>query len=177
MPTGTGKTITLLSLITSYQLAHPEIGKLVYCTRTVPEMEKVLQELKELCDFRARFALLALSTKLSKAGLGCCSACTDTCLDRCTLLDTSSTYVDNMLQTLHHTEPRGLEKSHSMSCLAACGPGGFAEQIWSACLQVLHGTGAESPSDSGSWTVITQESVCPPQCCWYHPLQLLQNSH
>lgn len=55
MPTGTGKTITLLSLITSYQLAHPEIGKLVYCTRTVPEMEKVLQELKELVDYRARW--------------------------------------------------------------------------------------------------------------------------
>ena len=46
MPTGTGKTITLLSLITSYQLAHPEVGKLVYCTRTVPEMEKVLAELQ-----------------------------------------------------------------------------------------------------------------------------------
>lgn len=54
MPTGTGKTITLLSLITSYQLEHPEIGKLVYCTRTVPEMEKVLQELKELVDYRSR---------------------------------------------------------------------------------------------------------------------------
>ena len=25
MPTGTGKTITLLSLITSYQFAHPEV--------------------------------------------------------------------------------------------------------------------------------------------------------
>lgn len=58
MPTGTGKTITLLSLITSYQLAHPEIGKLVYCTRTVPEMEKVLQELKELVDYRSRYSLL-----------------------------------------------------------------------------------------------------------------------
>ena len=57
MPTGTGKTITLLSLITSYQLAHPEIGKLVYCTRTVPEMEKVLQELKELVDYRSRSLL------------------------------------------------------------------------------------------------------------------------
>jgi DNA excision repair protein ERCC-2 len=40
MPTGTGKTISVLSLVTSYQLAHPECGKLVYCTRTVPEMEK-----------------------------------------------------------------------------------------------------------------------------------------
>ena len=48
MPTGTGKTITLLSLINSYQLAHPEVPKLVYCTRTVPEMEKALEELREL---------------------------------------------------------------------------------------------------------------------------------
>ncbi|KAK9823916.1 hypothetical protein WJX72_006337 [[Myrmecia] bisecta] len=55
MPTGTGKTITLLALVTSYQLAHPEVGKLVYCTRTVPEMEKVLVELKELIDYRAKY--------------------------------------------------------------------------------------------------------------------------
>ena len=48
MPTGTGKTITLLSLITSYQRAHPHMGKLIYCTRTIPEMEKVLEELKAL---------------------------------------------------------------------------------------------------------------------------------
>jgi len=48
MPTGTGKTITLLSLITSYQRAHPEMGKLIYCTRTIPEMEKCLEELKAL---------------------------------------------------------------------------------------------------------------------------------
>ena len=48
MPTGTGKTITCLALITSYQLAHPECGKLIYCTRTVPEMEKVLAELRVL---------------------------------------------------------------------------------------------------------------------------------
>lgn len=30
MPTGTGKTITLLSLITSYQLAHPEVSQLTH---------------------------------------------------------------------------------------------------------------------------------------------------
>ena len=57
MPTGTGKTITLLSLITSYQLAHPEVGKLIYCTRTVPEMEKVLIELQELIDYRSKYFL------------------------------------------------------------------------------------------------------------------------
>jgi DNA excision repair protein ERCC-2 len=48
MPTGTGKTITVLSLCVSYQLAHPEVGKLIYCTRTVPEMEKVLAECRTL---------------------------------------------------------------------------------------------------------------------------------
>ena len=63
MPTGTGKTITLLSLITSYQLEHPEIGKLIYCTRTVPEMEKVLQELKELMDYRSRLVQQYLVAK------------------------------------------------------------------------------------------------------------------
>ena len=52
MPTGTGKTITLLSLITSYQRAHPNMGKLIYCTRTIPEMEKVLEELKVLEAYR-----------------------------------------------------------------------------------------------------------------------------
>ena len=56
MPTGTGKTITLLSLITSYQLAHGDsVGKLIYCTRTVPEMEKVLVELQELIEYRRRY--------------------------------------------------------------------------------------------------------------------------
>ncbi|KAG1659685.1 hypothetical protein FOA52_004324 [Chlamydomonas sp. UWO 241] len=55
MPTGTGKTITLLALVTSYQLAHPEVGKLVYCTRTVPEMEKVLAELRDLVAYRKRY--------------------------------------------------------------------------------------------------------------------------
>jgi DNA excision repair protein ERCC-2 len=38
---GTGKTVCLISLITSYQFAHPDVGKLIYCTRTVPEMVKV----------------------------------------------------------------------------------------------------------------------------------------
>jgi DNA excision repair protein ERCC-2 len=50
MPTGTGKTVTLLSFVTSYQQYCAEMGqpvpKLVYCTRTVQEMEKVLKELK-----------------------------------------------------------------------------------------------------------------------------------
>ena len=55
MPTGTGKTVSLLSLITSYQAAHPDtVGKLIYCTRTVPEMSKTVEELKRVMEYRTR---------------------------------------------------------------------------------------------------------------------------
>lgn len=53
MPTGTGKTVCLLSLITSYQFANPSAGKLVYCTRTVPEMNSVMEELGIVLAYRA----------------------------------------------------------------------------------------------------------------------------
>ncbi|XP_076175840.1 general transcription and DNA repair factor IIH helicase subunit XPD isoform X1 [Ptiloglossa arizonensis] len=52
MPSGTGKTITLLSLIVAYMLENPlDITKLIYCSRTVPEIEKVIEELKKLVDY------------------------------------------------------------------------------------------------------------------------------
>lgn len=53
MPTGTGKTVCLLSLITSYQFSNPSAGKLVYCTRTVPEMNHVVEELGTVLAYRA----------------------------------------------------------------------------------------------------------------------------
>lgn len=46
MPTGTGKTVCLLSLILSYIKAKQPTFKLIYCTRTIVEMEKTLEELK-----------------------------------------------------------------------------------------------------------------------------------
>jgi Rad3-related DNA helicase len=66
MPTGTGKTITLLSLITSYQLAHPDMGKLIYCTRTVHEMEKVRGEswLRSLVSRQIDFVELSESWEM-----------------------------------------------------------------------------------------------------------------
>mmetsp|Transcript_24729 Transcript_24729/g.40945 ORF Transcript_24729/g.40945 Transcript_24729/m.40945 type:complete len:836 (-) Transcript_24729:1236-3743(-) len=59
MPTGTGKTVCLLSLITSYQFANPSAGKLVYCTRTVPEMNSVMEELAVVLNYRAEQLLLS----------------------------------------------------------------------------------------------------------------------
>ncbi|KAH9842768.1 uncharacterized protein C8Q71DRAFT_698946 [Rhodofomes roseus] len=52
MPSGTGKTVSLLSLIVSYQQFYPAKRKLIYCSRTVPEIEKALEELKRLMAYR-----------------------------------------------------------------------------------------------------------------------------
>ncbi|KAL1319520.1 hypothetical protein HN51_071787 [Arachis hypogaea] len=68
MPTGTGKTIALLSLITSYVLSKPHAPlKLLYCTRTVHEMEKTLAELKLLHDYQIRH--LGPAAKILALGL------------------------------------------------------------------------------------------------------------
>lgn len=72
MPSGTGKTVSLLSLIVAYQQHYPEHRKLVYCSRmgtiicfiicptiltmatgTMSEIEKALAELKSLMAFRS----------------------------------------------------------------------------------------------------------------------------
>lgn len=56
MPSGTGKTVSLLSLIVSYQQFFPVKRKLIYCSRTVPEIEKALAELKRLMGYRISVA-------------------------------------------------------------------------------------------------------------------------
>lgn len=58
MPTGTGKTVSILSLISAYITAYPDrYSKLIYCTRTVVEMEKTLKELKFIEDSRRKAGL------------------------------------------------------------------------------------------------------------------------
>ncbi|KYN98640.1 DNA repair helicase RAD3, putative [Plasmodium reichenowi] len=52
MPTGTGKTVAIFSLITSYQYHKKDEGKFIFCTRTVAEMEKSLIELKKVIEYR-----------------------------------------------------------------------------------------------------------------------------
>ena len=49
---GTGKTVSLLSLIVAYMRANPhDVTKLIYCSRTIPEIEKVLEECKKLFEY------------------------------------------------------------------------------------------------------------------------------
>ena len=52
MPTGTGKTVCLVSLVTSYQFQYPLTGKLIYCTRTVQEMFKCMDEIRRVIAYR-----------------------------------------------------------------------------------------------------------------------------
>ncbi|XP_072777005.1 general transcription and DNA repair factor IIH helicase subunit XPD isoform X3 [Taeniopygia guttata] len=72
MPSGTGKTIALLALIIAYQRAHPlEVSKLIYCSRTVPEIQKVVEELRKLLEHYERelgepLPLLALALSSRK---------------------------------------------------------------------------------------------------------------
>ncbi|KAJ5725462.1 uncharacterized protein N7483_006819 [Penicillium malachiteum] len=54
MPSGTGKTVSLLSLIVAYQQHYPEHRKLIYCSRTMSEIEKALAELKSLMQYRTQ---------------------------------------------------------------------------------------------------------------------------
>lgn len=54
MPSGTGKTVSLLSLTVAYQMHYPEHRKIVYCSRTMSEIEKALIELHNLMSYRAK---------------------------------------------------------------------------------------------------------------------------
>lgn len=54
MPSGTGKTVSLLSLTISYQMHYPEHRKIVYCSRTMSEIDKALIELQNLMEFRSK---------------------------------------------------------------------------------------------------------------------------
>ena len=52
MPSGTGKTTTLLSLIVAYMRENEfSVNKLIYCSRTVPEIEKAIEELRLLFEY------------------------------------------------------------------------------------------------------------------------------
>ncbi|AGO13974.1 AaceriAGR114Cp [[Ashbya] aceris (nom. inval.)] len=54
MPSGTGKTVSLLALTVAYQMHYKEHRKIIYCSRTMSEIEKALVELESLMDYRAK---------------------------------------------------------------------------------------------------------------------------
>lgn len=74
MPSGTGKTVCLLSLIIAYMAQNEKVGPLIYCTRTLPELEQGIAELRNVhktrlavsgLDYDKNFLGIALSRKSS----------------------------------------------------------------------------------------------------------------
>lgn len=80
-PTGTGKTVALLSLITSYQFKNPEMGKLIYATRTVPEMIKCIEELKLIIKARGKMLNPGESNKEDSFLAVCLSSRRNMCIN------------------------------------------------------------------------------------------------
>lgn len=75
MPSGTGKTVALLSSTISYLLHSRTTGrpfKVIYCSRTLPEIDKALKELKRVVEYikgHVDFSFLGMG--LSKRGNLC----------------------------------------------------------------------------------------------------------
>lgn len=95
MPSGTGKTITLLALIVAYQQHNPEARKLIYCSRTMSEIEKALAELKNLMKYREE----QLGYKEDFRGLGLTSR-KNLCLHPSVKREKSGSVVDSRCRSL-----------------------------------------------------------------------------
>ena len=115
MPSGTGKTVSLLSLIVAYQQYYPEKRKLVYCSRkncpprqwtsitdvyhhfsgTMSEIEKALAELKALMKYRSE----QLGYEEDFRGLGLTSR-KNLCLHPSVKREKSGTVVDARCRSL-----------------------------------------------------------------------------
>ncbi|CBK20345.2 uncharacterized protein [Blastocystis hominis] len=52
MPTGTGKTVCIFALYLAMKHSYPDLGKLIYCTRTIAELKQCMEELKRVVAFR-----------------------------------------------------------------------------------------------------------------------------
>ncbi|CAM9626346.1 unnamed protein product, partial [Chrysoparadoxa australica] len=96
MPTGTGKTVCLISLITAYQYAHPAMGKLIYCTRTVPEMVKCMEELKRVISYRTK----SLGADGNKVLAVCLSSRRNMCIHKRVMDESDREAVDSACRDL-----------------------------------------------------------------------------
>lgn len=85
MPSGTGKTVSLLSVVLAYMTAYPnKLDKLIYCSRTIPEIEKCVEELRNL--FRYYQSVKGVSWISLLKLIYCCVICRkhpSFCASRC----------------------------------------------------------------------------------------------
>ncbi|KAJ8102957.1 hypothetical protein POJ06DRAFT_280185 [Lipomyces tetrasporus] len=95
MPSGTGKTVSLLSLTIAYQMHYVEHRKIVYCSRTMSEIEKALTELRSLMAYREK----ELGKPESFRGLGLTSR-KNLCLHPSVKREKKGTVVDERCRSL-----------------------------------------------------------------------------
>lgn len=95
MPSGTGKTVLLLSLTVAYLMHHLDHRKIIYCLRTMLEIEKALVELTALMAYREK----ELGYKEEFRGLGLTSR-KNLCLNPAVLQEQRGTLVDEQCRRL-----------------------------------------------------------------------------
>ena len=95
MPTGTGKTVCLLSLILSYIKQFNPNFKLIYCTRTIVEMEKTLDELKFVREQRKKDFQKDLPNLCSEIFALCLSSRRNLCIHKDVAVEDDRERVDS----------------------------------------------------------------------------------
>lgn len=117
MPSGTGKTISLLALIISYQMHHPSTAsKLIYCSRTVPEIEKVVKELSDLKKFIEEELIRDGKKNLLKDFVGLClSSRKNLCIHPEVSKERDGRVVDGYCYSMTASHKRALHKADPTS--------------------------------------------------------------
>lgn len=115
MPSGTGKTVSLLSLTIAYQMHYPEHRKIIYCSRTMSEIEKALIELENLMDYRTR----ELGVREDFRGLGLTSR-KNLCLHPIVSKERKGTVVDEKCRRMTNGQAKRQLEMDSESKVELC---------------------------------------------------------
>eukprot|EP01105_Mastigella_eilhardi_P015726 TRINITY_DN3599_c0_g1_i1.p1 TRINITY_DN3599_c0_g1~~TRINITY_DN3599_c0_g1_i1.p1 ORF type:complete len:546 (+),score=120.34 TRINITY_DN3599_c0_g1_i1:21-1658(+) len=150
MPSGTGKTVSLLSMITAYMTTHPErTSKLIYCSRTVPEIEQVVEEARRVHAFRDAEMKENAPKQLTVA----MSSRRNLCIHQKVCEEKDGKMVDSMCRDITASWVRERAKTHSGTEVCRF----YEEFLKSGAQTVLHGV--YSLSDLREYG--KQHGICP----------------
>lgn len=102
MPTGTGKTMCILAVYMAMRDVYPNmgmcymessligVGKLIYCTRTISELNQCMEEMKKLVEYRKS----VLQSRYNPISGICLSSRRNLCIHRKINTNDAHTFVD-----------------------------------------------------------------------------------